>query len=119
MKSKKSAKLQNHQAYIEQFPLQVQQILMQIRETIKKVAPQAEETIRYGMPAFRINQQHLYFAAYKHHIGLYPMYGMEELEEELAGYRGKDTKDAIHFSYTKPLPLELIEKIVVVKSRQS
>ncbi len=70
------------------------------------------------MPAFRIKQQHLYFAAYKHHIGLYPMYGLEELEAELAQYRGKNTKDAVHFPYAKPLPRELIERIVAAKSRQ-
>ncbi len=119
MESKKNNKPQNHQEYIERFPAEVQKVLEQIRETVKKAAPLAEEAIRYGMPAFKLNRQHIYFAAYKQHIGFYPMYGMEDLEEDLFKYRGKNTKDAIHFSYTEPLPVELIEKIVTFKSKQA
>lgn len=101
--------------YIAAFPENVQQMLMQIRSIIKREAPGAAETIRYGMPAFKIGKEHIYLAAYKKHIGMYPMYGLNKIENELKAFRGKNTKDAIHFLYTKPIPYELIAKIIRLK----
>lgn len=98
--------------YISDFPKEIQMLLTQIRETVMNAAPAAEETIRYGMPAFKINKEHMYMAAYRKHIGMYPMYGLEELEEEIKRWRGKNTKDAIHFPYGQPIPFDLIKKIV-------
>lgn len=80
--------------------------------------PRVEETIRYGMPAFKLNKEHIYISAYAKHIGIYPMYGMEILEKELAVYRGKNTKDALHFPHKHPLPLPLIVKIVEHKASE-
>lgn len=54
-------------------------------------------------------------SGYKNHIGMYPMYGIPELGEEMLPYRGKGTKDALHFKHSEPLPLDLIEKIIKAK----
>ena len=109
-------KPKNIDAYISGFPDDIKLRLTQIREAIKKALPNVEESIRYGMPAFKLNKEHIYISAYKKHIGMYPMYGMESLEEELAIYRGKGTKDALHFSHDQELPLKLIKKIVKIKA---
>lgn len=101
--------------YIEAFPEEIQQRLKQIRDTFTKSAHGIGETIRYNMPAFKVGREHLYIAAYKKHIGMYPMYGMDDIENELKVFRGKNTKDALHFPHDKPLPLGLIEKIVETK----
>ena len=102
--------------YISQFPHDIQSRLIQIREVFKKAFAGVEETIRYGMPAFKLGKEYLYIAAYKNHIGMYPMYNLDQIENELSGFRGKGTKDALHFSHAQPLPLALIEKIVIEKS---
>ena len=102
--------------YISEFPEHIQARLIQIREVFKKVFPKVEETIRYGMPAFKLGKEHLYIAAYKNHIGMYPMYNVDKIENEISPFRGKGTKDALHFPHTQPLPLELIEKIVIEKA---
>jgi len=68
------------------------------------------------MPAYKIWNYHLYFAAYKKHIGVYPVYGLTEIENELSAYRAKGTKDSLYFLHNKPLPTELIKKIIKLKS---
>lgn len=103
--------------YIAAQPSDVEKRLTEIRKTFHKVLPDTEESIRYDMPAFTVGGYHLYMSAYKNHIGMYPMYGIPELDEEILPYRGKDTKDAIHFMHTEPLPLELIEKIIKAKEK--
>lgn len=102
--------------YISAFPSEIKQRLTQIRETIIATFPNAEESIRYAMPAFKLNREHLYISGYKKHIGMYPVYGMESLEKELAIYRGKGTKDSLHFPHDQKLPLALIKKIVKLKA---
>jgi len=108
--------MNNFETYIASFPERIQERLLQIRDTFKDTYPNVEESIRYKIPSFKVGKEHLYMAAYKNHIGLYPMYGLEHLEDELALYRGKNTKDALHFPHAKTLPLELIQKIIIVKS---
>jgi len=96
--------------YIATFPEDVQQHLNQIREVIKKTAPQAKEKIGYGMPTFTLNGNLIHFAAYKNHIGLYPApQALEEFKEELSGYKG--AKGAVQFPLDQPMPLALIERI--------
>ena len=102
-------------AYIAAYPEERQVFLKQIRATIKEAVPKAEEAISYGIPAFKWQGQSVWFAAYKNHIGLYPMYGMGVFEEEMTPFRGIGTKDALHFPYTQPLPLAFIAKIVKYK----
>lgn len=99
--------------YIANFPDDVQTKLQQVRSTIKKAAPGAEEKISYGIPAFNLNGQYLiYFAGYKKHIGMYPVPGgVKEFEKDFAPYytSGKGT---IQFPLEKPMPAGLITKIV-------
>jgi uncharacterized protein YdhG (YjbR/CyaY superfamily) len=97
--------------YIAQFPEDVQQILNKIRAVIKETAPDAVEKISYQMPAFYLNGGLAWFAAYKHHIGFYPRpSGIEEFKEELSAYKGN--KGTIQFPLDKPIPYDLIRKIV-------
>jgi uncharacterized protein YdhG (YjbR/CyaY superfamily) len=93
-------------------PEGVRQILETLHQAIKQVVPNAEETISYGMPAFRIRGEILvYYAAYKRHIGFYPTSSpIIFFKEELS--RFKTSKGAIQFPLTGELPLELIKKIV-------
>ena len=99
--------------YISNFPAKVQEALQQIREIVREAAPGAEETISYDMPTFNLNGTYLiYFAAWKKHIALYPVSAKlaESLKEDLTGYKG--TKGSVHFQLDKPLPIDLIAKIV-------
>ncbi len=97
--------------YIAQFPPEVQEILQALRKAIKESAPGAEEKISYGMPAFALNGILVYFAAYKNHIGFYPTaVGIEAFKAELSEYRL--SKGTVQFPLDKPLPFELIDRIV-------
>ena len=102
-------------AYIATFPEEIQAVLTQLRRAIREAVPEAAESIRYGMPAFGVGKHYVYMAANKKHAGLYALYGLDELEQELTPYRGKGTKDALHFAYDQPLPLSLIAKVVRYK----
>src|SRR5688572_14768253 len=105
--------------YIAGFPQDVQQILQKIRMTIKKAAPDAEETISYLMPTFTLKGKYLiYFAAYKKHIALYPVpTGDAKFKEELSVYQtGKGT---LQFPLDKPVPLKLITKIVKLRVKEN
>jgi uncharacterized protein YdhG (YjbR/CyaY superfamily) len=99
-------------AYIKDFPEDIQNILSEIRSTIIKVAPNAEESISYGIPAYKLYGKPLvYFAAFKNHIGFYATpSGHEAFEKELAKY--KQGKGSVQFPIDKPIPLTLISKIV-------
>lgn len=104
--------------YILQFEPDVQEKLNTLRQVFFEVLSDTEESIRYKMPAFKVGKHHLYFAAYKKHIGFYPVYGLTEIEDEVSEYRAKKTKDSLHFALDKPLPLELIRKIILLKSKR-
>ena len=98
--------------YIASYPEEVQNLLEQIRETIRKAAPEAEESISYGIPAYKLNGKPLvYFAAFKNHIGFYATpNGHEAFAEELSKY--KQGKGSVQFPLDKPMPLELVTRIV-------
>jgi uncharacterized protein YdhG (YjbR/CyaY superfamily) len=98
--------------YMVNFPKETQLILEEIRKTIQKTAPNASETISYGMPAFKQNGKVLiYFAAYPHHIGLYATpQGHEAFKADLAKY--KQGKGSVQFPINQPMPLALIARIV-------
>jgi uncharacterized protein YdhG (YjbR/CyaY superfamily) len=101
----------NIDEYIAIFPGEVQNMLEQIRVTIKKAAPQAIEVISYGMPAFKLNGILVWFAGYSKHIGFYPKAsGIEVFKKELSVY--KNAKGSVQFPLDKLLPLELITEIV-------
>jgi uncharacterized protein YdhG (YjbR/CyaY superfamily) len=105
--------------YIKTFPADVQNILEKIRQTIRKAAPAAVETISYQMPAFKLNGKNLvYFAAWKNHIGFYPMpSGAAAFQKELAPY--KAAKGSVQFPLDKPIPLDLVEKIVAFRVEEN
>ncbi len=99
--------------YISQFEPEIQSKLEILRQLFFKVLPDTEEMIRYKMPAFKVGKHHLYFSVYKKYIGFYPVYGLTEIEEKVSEYRAKKTKDSLHFMLDKPLPIELIKKIML------
>ena len=97
--------------YISAFPKDVQDRLKQVRRTIRKAAPDAEEAIRYGIPTFRLNGNLVHFAAFKNHIGFYPApAGIEKFKKELSAYEG--AKGSVRFPLDKAVPFALISKIV-------
>ncbi len=103
--------VQSMDAYIEQFAPEVQSLLRALREAIRRRAPEAVECISYRMPTFTMNGNLVHFAAYERHIGFYPTpSAVTAFEDELAEY--EHAKGSIRFPLDKPLPLELIERIV-------
>lgn len=97
--------------YIGRFPQEVQQLLRKMRQTIQKAAPEAEETISYGIPAFKLNGLLVWFAAFKNHIGFYPhASGIAAFKRELSAY--KSAKGSVQFPFDAPLPLALVGRIV-------
>lgn len=108
----------NIDAYIATFPEEVQPLLHDIRNTIKKAAPKAEEAIKYAMPTFVLHGNLVHFAAYKNHIGFYPApAAIIAFEKELVAY--KTSKGAIQFPLDKKLPVGLITKIVKYRVAQN
>lgn len=112
-------KPKNIDDYIAVFPKHSQTILEQVRTTIKKTVPAAEETISYGIPSFNLDGRHLiYFAGYKKHIGVYPVpVGNEEFEKEFSSYKTSG-KGAIQFPLSKPMPIDLLIKIVTFRVKE-
>ena len=103
--------------YIAGFSTDIQEILKQIRSTIKKSAPSAKEVISYQMPAFRLNGILVYFAAYKNHIGFYPTAsGIKAYKSKFANY--KWSKGAVQFPLDKPIPYDLISEIVKFRVKE-
>ena len=105
--------------YINTFPPDIQKILERIRQTVREAAPEAIETISYQMPAFKLNGRNLvYFAAFKNHIGFYPIpSGIEAFKKELAPYiKGKGT---LQFPLNRPVPYDLVKKIVVFRAKEN
>lgn len=104
--------------YIAGFPKDTQKMLEELRSTILKAASGAEEGISYQMPAYKYNGMLVYFAGYKSHIGFYPTpSGIEAFKKELSVYKG--AKGSVQFPLDKPLPLQLITKIVKFRIKES
>ena len=97
--------------YIAQFNPEVQEILNTLRDVIKKAAPDAKEKISWEMPTFVLHTNLVHFAAYKKHIGFYPApSAITAFKDELSGYKG--AKGSVQFPIDKPLPYDLISRIV-------
>jgi uncharacterized protein YdhG (YjbR/CyaY superfamily) len=97
--------------YIASFPKEIQKKLQEMRAVIHNTVPEAEEAIKYQMPTFTLKGNLVHFAAFKNHIGFYPVpTGIEKFKKELSVY--KTSKGAVQFPLDKPLPLDLIRKIV-------
>ncbi|MGV3503234.1 MAG: iron chaperone [Adhaeribacter sp.] len=97
--------------YISAFPPQVQNLLNQVRSTIRQAAPEAKESIKYAIPTFELHGNLVHFAAFRKHLGFYPVpSGMQAFEQELAAF--KQGKGSVQFPLDQPLPLDLITRIV-------
>ena len=97
--------------YIATFPPGVQNILEQMRETIRETAHEAEEAIKYGIPTFTLNGNLVHFAAFEHHIGFYPTpSAIEAFKSELSQY--KTAKGSIQFPIDEPIPFDLVKRMV-------
>jgi uncharacterized protein YdhG (YjbR/CyaY superfamily) len=106
-------------AYIDGFPKGTQKILKQLRTLVKKTATGAQESIAYGMPAYKLNRKPIvYFAGYDKHIGFYATpTGHEKFAKELSNY--KQGKGSVQFPLNKPMPMDLIERIVKFRIAES
>jgi uncharacterized protein YdhG (YjbR/CyaY superfamily) len=104
--------------YIDRCAPKTRPILRRVRATIAKAAPDATETISYGMPAFKLRRILVYFAAFRHHIGLYPpVKGDTDLQKAVAPYAGE--KGNLRFPIDRKIPYALISRIVKFKATQS
>jgi uncharacterized protein YdhG (YjbR/CyaY superfamily) len=112
------SKFETIDEYIQTFPPDVQGILEHVRRTIREVAPSAVEAISYQMPTFKLDGSYLiYFAAWKKHIGLYPIpSGNEDFEREISLYRG--AKGTARFPLAKPIPYDLVKEMVASRIKE-
>ena len=105
-------------AYIGSFPMPMRKLLKQMRQTIKKAAPKAQEKISWRMPGYFENGILVFFAGQKKHIGFYALPGaIKKFKPELKGY--KVTKGGIQLPLDRPLPLKLVEKIVKFRVKEN
>jgi uncharacterized protein YdhG (YjbR/CyaY superfamily) len=104
--------------YCATFETDIQRTLLEIRDFIKKEVPEATEKISYGMPTFYLNGNLVHFAAFKDHYGFFPSpSGIDAFEKELAPYRsGKGT---LRFPLDKPIPWEIIKKVVRFRVKEN
>jgi uncharacterized protein YdhG (YjbR/CyaY superfamily) len=111
------ARPQSIDEYIAKFPPEVREILEQIRLTVAKAAPDAQETISYNIPTFKLGRAFAHFAAFKKHIGFFPpVRGDARLEKAIAPYAGE--KGNLRFPLDQPIPYQLIERIVKHRVKQ-
>lgn len=104
--------------YIAGFPEDIQEILQKIRSTVRAAAPDAVEAIKYQMPTFVLHGNLVHFAAYQAHIGFYPTPSVQApFAKELAPY--ERSKGTVRFSLGKPIPYELISKIVKFRVQEN
>lgn len=111
-------KITSSDKYISKFSKDVQKLLLSMRQTIRNAAPDAEESIKYGIVTYVLNGNLIHFGGFKKHIGFYPApSGIKVFEKELSVY--KTSKGAIQFPLDKPLPLKLITKIVKFRVKEN
>jgi uncharacterized protein YdhG (YjbR/CyaY superfamily) len=104
--------------YINGAPKEAQKKLREMRACIRAAAPGAEESLKWGMPAFSYRRILVTFAAFKHHIGFYPTpSAVKAFANDLAKFA--TAKGSIQFPLEKPLPLPLIRKITAFRVRES
>lgn len=105
--------------YINSYPREVQEVLQLLRKTILEVAPEAKEAIKYQMPTFVFHGNLVYFAAWKKHIGFYPITSeMEASIQELSKYKTSG-RGTVQFPLDQPLPLALIRQIVTLRLKEN
>ena len=106
--------------FIASFPKNVRDVLEELRRVIKESAPEAVETISYGIPTFDLDGRHLvHFSAYKKHVGFYPggSSGIEAFRKELSQF--KTSKGTVQFPLDKPVPFDLVRKIVKFRVKEN
>lgn len=104
--------------YIKNFPDSTVKLLQEVRNTIRKLVPEAEETIKYGIPTFMYHGNLVHYAGYKNHIGFYPgASGIEAFKDKFKQYEW--SKGAVQFPLDKPMPLKLIAQIVQYRIQQN
>jgi len=104
--------------YIKGFPEKTQVVLQKIRRTIKSGAPGAEEIISYGIAGYKFHGMLIYFAAFKSHVSVYPApRESDAFKKELASYKGG--KGTVQFPLDKPVPLELVKRIIKYRVKQN
>ena len=105
-------------AYIASFPPATRKLLRQLRSLIQKSVPGAEEKISYGMPGYKHFGMFAYFAGYKNHVGFYPgPRAIEAFQSRLARY--KTSKGTVQFPLDKPMPYDLIARIVQFRVKEN
>ena len=111
--------MENVASYFAKFPETSQKRMQQIRTLIMEKAPEAQESISYGMPAYKTNGKPLiYFAAFKNHIGLYATpSGHTHFADALSQY--KQGKGSVQFPNEQPLPLDLIAEIIAFRVEEN
>lgn len=105
--------------YIQGFPPETRKVLEELRALVRATAPGVTEKISYGIPTFVLNGHYLvYFAAWKKHLGLYPVTAgiAKALQEEIEPYRAG--KGSLQFPLARPMPMDLIRRIVEVRLRE-
>ncbi len=103
--------------YIAGFPDQVRDILQKIRQIVRGAAPDAQETLKYRMPTFVLGENLVHYAAFERHIGWYPTpSAIQMFRRELAGYAS--SKGSVQFPLGRPIPFELIEKMVQFRVKE-
>ena len=108
----------NVDEYLQAFPPAIQTRLGKIRQTIKAAAPNAEEVISYGIAGYKYHGMLIFFAGFTNHVSVYPApRGAEAFKKELAGYKGG--KGTVQFPSDKPLPLDLIKRIVKFRMKEN
>lgn len=97
--------------YLAEFPAEVRTVLEEVRQTVLRAAPDAVESISYGMPTYAVEGRRLlYFAGWKHHVAVYAVPKMSPaLEKELVNFR--KVQDTLNFPLTRPMPYDLIERL--------
>jgi uncharacterized protein YdhG (YjbR/CyaY superfamily) len=104
--------------YIAAFPKNVREILEKLRSVIRESAPKAQEAMNYGIPTFKLNGNLVHFAAFKNHIGFYPTpSAITAFKKELSRY--KQAKGSVQFSIDKPIPLDIVKKIVKFRVKEN
>jgi uncharacterized protein YdhG (YjbR/CyaY superfamily) len=105
--------------YIATFPEETQRVLQQLRRTIRKALPSAEEVVSYKMPAYRLGDRPVvWFAGWKTTYSIYPLTDrlFEELRDELTPF--KVNKSTLRFPLSQPVPVKLIERIAKLRAKE-
>jgi uncharacterized protein YdhG (YjbR/CyaY superfamily) len=107
----------SHEGYIARAPAEVQSLLHSIQIEVESRLPNAQRVISYGMPAYRLHRVLIYFAAFKHHIGIYPPVTQDDaLIAATAAYRNE--KGNLRFPLSEPLPIGLIGRVAIALSKE-